>query len=48
MKISRGVAMAAGYAGRVLLVNLCSGLIEAEPLPEALNRDFIGGVGLGC
>ena len=40
--------MAVGYAGKVLLVNLTSGLTKEEPLPEAVYRNFIGGVGLGA
>jgi aldehyde:ferredoxin oxidoreductase len=39
--------MAGGYAGKVLCVNLTSGLTKEKPLPEVIYRDFIGGVGLG-
>jgi len=39
--------MAGGYAGKVLVVNLTSGLTKEEPLPEEVYRSFIGGVGLG-
>jgi len=39
--------MIAGYNGKILVVDLSSGQIEEEQLPEHLYRDFIGGVGLG-
>ena len=39
--------MVYGYAGKLLFVDLTSGTIEEEPLPEELCRDFIGGTGLG-
>ncbi len=39
--------MIRGYNGRILLVDLTSGSIEEESLPERVYRDFIGGQGLG-
>ena len=36
-----------GYNGEVLFVDLTSGTIEKESLPEKTYRDFIGGQGLG-
>jgi len=36
-----------GYTGKVGFVDLTSGSIEEELLPEAMYRNFIGGVGLG-
>lgn len=37
-----------GYAGKLLFVDLASGTIHSEALPEELARDFIGGYGLGA
>jgi aldehyde:ferredoxin oxidoreductase len=37
-----------GYSGRILFVDLSSGKIKAESLPESTYRDFVGGVGLGA
>lgn len=37
-----------GYNGKVLFVDLSSGSIEEESLPEQVYRDFIGGQGLGA
>ena len=37
-----------GYWGRVLFVDLSSGGIEVETLPEAVYRDYLGGYGLGA
>jgi len=39
--------MAKGYNGKVLFVDLTSGSIKEESLPEKVYRDFIGGQGLG-
>jgi aldehyde:ferredoxin oxidoreductase len=40
--------MASGYNGKVLFVDLSSGSIKEESLPEKVYRDFIGGQGLGA
>jgi len=39
--------MIKGYMGKVLFVDLTSGIIKEKILPEKLYRDFIGGQGLG-
>jgi aldehyde:ferredoxin oxidoreductase len=39
--------MIKGYHGKVLFVELTSGSIREEALPENIYRDFIGGQGLG-
>lgn len=39
--------MTTGYKGKILVVDLTSGKVWEEQLPERLYRDFIGGVGLG-
>ncbi len=36
-----------GYMGRLLRVDLSSGKVRMEKIPEAYQRDFIGGSGLG-
>lgn len=36
-----------GYAGKILLVNLSKGLMEAKPFPAEWKRQFMGGRGLG-
>ncbi|UCE97984.1 MAG: aldehyde ferredoxin oxidoreductase family protein [Dehalococcoidia bacterium] len=36
-----------GYNGKILFVNLTTGVINEESLPEQVYRDYIGGVGLG-
>ena len=38
--------MPGGYTGRVLFVDLTSGSIEEEKIPEKIYRDFVGGYGL--
>ena len=38
----------AGYNGKILFVDLTSGSIKEESLPEQVYRDYIGGVGLGA
>ncbi len=38
----------AGYAGKVAFVDLTSGSITKESLPEHVYRSFIGGAGLGA
>ncbi len=40
--------MAGGYMGKVLFVNLSSGVIKEEALDEKTRRDFLGGYGLGA
>ncbi len=40
--------MAAGYTGKILVIDLTSGSVEEELLPEATYRNFIGGAGLGA
>ena len=40
--------MAKGYNGKILFVDLTSGSIKEESLPEKTYRDFIGGQGLGA
>ncbi len=37
----------AGYAGKFLRVNLTTGGVTAEPVPEQVKKDFIGGRGFG-
>ena len=37
-----------GYAGKVAFVNLTSGRVTKESLPERVYRSLIGGVGLGA
>lgn len=37
-----------GYAGKMLFVNLSTGAIRTEPLPETWGKDYIGGYGLGA
>ena len=37
-----------GYAGKVAFVDLTSGLVTKESLPERVYRSFIGGAGLGA
>lgn len=39
--------MTGGFMGKVLFVDLTSGSIKEESLPEQVYRDFIGGQGLG-
>ena len=36
-----------GYCGKILRINLTSGKINKEDLPDSLLRKFIGGNGLG-
>jgi len=40
--------MIRGYNGRILLVDLTSGAITQEDIPQRVYRDFIGGQGLGA
>ena len=40
--------MNGGYMGRMLFVNLTTGVIQEEDLPEELRRDFLGGYGIGA
>jgi aldehyde:ferredoxin oxidoreductase len=40
--------MVSGYNGKVLFVDLTTGSIKEESLPEKVYRDFIGGQGLGA
>jgi len=37
-----------GYGGRILRVDLSSGRTWAEPMPEELARDYLGGRGVGA
>ncbi|MFC1910321.1 aldehyde ferredoxin oxidoreductase family protein [Chloroflexota bacterium] len=39
--------MAGGYTGKMLFVDLATGKMREEPLSESIQRDFIGGIGLG-
>ncbi len=39
--------MLGGYAGKMLFVDLTTGSIQEEPLPEKMCREFIGGYGIG-
>ena len=39
--------MATGYMGKILRVNLSSGVSSVEELPEEMKRQFIGGRGFG-
>ena len=38
----------AGYAGKIAFVDLTSGLVTKESLPEQVYRRSIGGAGLGA
>ena len=40
--------MAGDFTGKVLFIDLTSGLIEDTVLPEKIYRNFIGGIGLGA
>ncbi|HUT67687.1 MAG TPA: aldehyde ferredoxin oxidoreductase family protein [Dehalococcoidales bacterium] len=40
--------MAGGYMGKLLFVNLSTGVMKEEPPDENLCRDFIGGYGIGA
>jgi len=40
--------MVGGYTGKILNVNLSSGILSEEELPENMLKDFIGGAGLGA
>ena len=40
--------MLGGYMGKVLWVHLDTGVIEEQTVPEMLQRDFIGGYGIGA
>jgi aldehyde:ferredoxin oxidoreductase len=40
--------MLKGYAGKLLFVNLSTGVIEEETPDDSLYRDYIGGYGLGA
>ncbi|MCD6453227.1 MAG: aldehyde ferredoxin oxidoreductase family protein [Dehalococcoidales bacterium] len=42
------MATRGGYWGKVLFVDLTTGSIKEESLPEKMYRDFIGGQGLGA
>ena len=39
--------MLGGYTGKILFVDLTTGVIKEETPPEKIYRDFIGGTGLG-
>ena len=40
--------MSKGYMGKILRVNLTSGAVSVEELPEEMKRQFIGGRGFGA
>jgi aldehyde:ferredoxin oxidoreductase len=40
--------MPGGYIGKILLVDLSTGVITEEPLDQKMCRDFIGGYGIGA
>ena len=40
--------MAGGYMGKILFVDLSTGVIKEESLDEKMCRDFIGGYGIGA
>ena len=40
--------MTGGYIGKVLFVDLSTGVIKEEALDEKICRDFIGGYGIGA
>ena len=40
--------MTTGYMGKILRVNLSTGAITREELPDELKRQFIGGRGFGA
>jgi aldehyde:ferredoxin oxidoreductase len=40
--------MKGGYAGKMLFVDLTSGTVKQQELPEELARQFIGGYGIGA
>ena len=39
--------MSGGYAGKILYVDLTSGIVDERVLPEETYRGFLGGSGLG-
>ncbi len=41
------IIMSGGYTGKILFIDLTSGSIEEETLPETIYRSFLGGEGLG-
>ncbi|OGO39735.1 MAG: hypothetical protein A2147_05580, partial [Chloroflexi bacterium RBG_16_57_8] len=40
--------MAGGYMGKVLFVDLSTGVVKEEAIDEKTRRDFVGGYGLGA
>lgn len=40
--------MASGYMGRLLAVNLTTGVVKEEPLDDELCQQYLGGYGLGA
>jgi aldehyde:ferredoxin oxidoreductase len=40
--------MPGGYIGKILLVDLSTGVITEEPLDQKMCRDYIGGYGIGA
>ncbi len=48
MDVVRGgeESMIYGYHGRVLRVNLSTGQLSDQPLPEGLARQYLGGSGI--
>ena len=37
-----------GYAGKLLFIDLTSGVIDERPLPEEIAAKFVGGYGIGA
>jgi len=40
--------MKGGYAGRLLFADLTERTLAEEPLSEELDRNFVGGYGIGA
>ena len=40
--------MLGGYMGRILWIDLSTGILTEQSLPEGLLTDFIGGYGVGA
>ena len=37
-----------GYTGKILNVNLTTGVIQSETIPDEVYENFLSGVGLGA
>ena len=37
-----------GYTGKILFVDLSTGRIVDEPIPDEVYESFLSGVGVGC